>query len=49
MLVAVVNENADFFGAQLLRTETEDEEQRVDDVRLAAAVGADHSIEALFE
>ena len=48
VLLAVVDEDAELLGADLLGAEAEDEEQRVDHVRLARAVGPDDGVEALL-
>jgi hypothetical protein len=47
MLITVVNQHAQLFASNFLSSKSENEEERVDDVGLAAAVGTNHSIETL--
>ena len=49
VLVGVVNEDPDFLGSNLGGAEAEDEEHRVDDVALAAAVRTNDGCEAFVE
>lgn len=49
VFVRVVNEDSDFLGPDLGGPESEDEEHRVDDVALAAAVRAHDGGEAFVE
>lgn len=48
MLVGVVNENAYLFSSDLLRSETEDKEERVDYVRFSTTVWSYNGVEALL-
>lgn len=48
MLITVVNENTYLLGADLLRSEAEYKEKRVDNVGLTASVRSYHRIEALL-
>lgn len=47
MLVTVVDEHAYLLGTNLLGSEAEDEEERIDDIGLARSIGANNGVEAL--